>query len=202
MWSPDKYTRWTQTILHNLESAGSVGSRTADYIFKNSVKIFTINNTATNMWWRPKFGVKGLQIRNTLYVSKFIADKEANDPWALMLFVHETRHLEQGFRKAFSVYGELEAWQVGYNFYKTLPDHGYIRQFVEELLKIPLSHDKGALREAKNLINLDQNGGMSFMYEAKSVIKKERSFNDVYWINALPLNPLFSKKESPLQPRI
>lgn len=188
----DDYDGWAKNILQNLGIAGQEGTDTAGYIFANDVKIVTVDNTATNMWWKVKLGAKGLQIQNTLFVSRFIANKESNDPWALSLFVHETRHLGQGLRTAFSVYGEMEAWQVGFRVYKTFPNHGMVSQFVEELLGLPLSHDVSVLKQARNLINLDQNGGTSFMHQVKWVLSRDRSFNDIYWIYALPLNPLFS----------
>jgi hypothetical protein len=186
------YDDWSQHILQNLQTAGKEGVATTEYILDNKVKIVTIENNATNMWWRLKIGLHGLQIQNTLYVSRFIADKHPDDPWALMLFVHETRHLQQGFRTAFSVYGEMEAWQLGFRIYQTLPNHGPVSQFVEDLLKLPLCHDASVLKQAQQLINLDQNGGASFKEQIYSILKREKSFNDYYWIYALPLNPLFS----------
>ncbi len=193
----DNYDGWTRNTLLNLGDAGNAGVHTVDYILSNDVNIVTVDNNATNLWWKLKLGAKGLQIQNTLYVSRFLADKESNDSWLLMEFVHETRHLEQGLLTAFSVFGEMEAWQLGFNFYKSLPDHGYISRFVEQLLELPLSHDPAILKQARDLINQDQNGGSSFLNQVGSVLKKERSFNDVYWIYALPLNPLLPQKESP-----
>ena len=197
---PVLYDPWSTKLLQHLEASGPQGAYTAGYIRARGINIVTVENNATNIWWKVKLGLKGLLIQNTLYLSRFLANKESNDAWVLMSFVHETHHLEQGFRTAFSVFVELEAWQLGFRFYKTLPAHGYISQFVEDLLGLPLSHDPALLRQARQLINQDQNGGTTFSYQIKSVLSKERSINDVYWINALPLNPLFSGKESPLPP--
>jgi len=187
----DDYGGWTKNILENLNTTGKEGLSTAEYIFRNDVKVVTVDNNATNMWWKVKVTPTGLKIQNTLYVSRFIAGKEADDAWALMLFVHETRHMQQGFWTAFSVYGEMEAWQEGFRFYQSLPGHVYVSPFVEQLLALPLSHERDVLKQARDLINLDQNGGSSFFQQVGSVLKKERSFNDVYWIHALPLNPIF-----------
>jgi hypothetical protein len=187
----ENYDIWTQNVFQNLGAASKEGSDTVDFILQNSVGVVTVDTNATNLWWKVKFGSKGLQIQNTLYVSRFIASKESADPWALMEFVHETRHLQQGLWTAFSVYGEMEAWQLGFRFYKSLPNPGYLSPFVEQLLELPLSHDREVLKQARNLINLDQNGGSTFRQQVVSVLKRERSFNDVYWINALPLNPIF-----------
>jgi hypothetical protein len=194
------YDPWSTKLLQHLQASGPQGVHTAETIRSRGINIVTVDNNATNIWWKVRLGFKGLQIQNTLYLSRFLANKESNDAWVLMSFVHETRHLEQGFRTAFSVFGEMEAWQLGFRFYESLPDHGYLSPFVEDLLALPLSHDPAILRQARRLINLDQNGGTSFTYQIKSVLKKERSFSDVYWIYALPLNPLFSRKESPLPP--
>ncbi len=187
----DDYEGWTRELLVNLSAAGSEGAQTAAYIFQHDIKVIKVDNNATNMWWKLKWTLGGPKIQNILYVSKFIASKESSDAWALMLFVHETRHLQQGFWTAFSVYGEMEAWQLGFRFYQSLPGHGYIGPCVEQLLQLPLSHDRKIVKQARDLINQDQNGGSSFWQQVWSVIKRDRSFNDVYWIYALPLNPIF-----------
>ncbi len=191
MTTLDDYNGWAKEILQNLRTSGKEGADTAGYIFQNNVNVVRVDNNATNMWWKTKAGWKGPQIQKTLYVSRFIANKETSDAWALMLFVHETRHLQQGFWTAFSVFGEMEAWQVGFRFYKSLPNHGYVGPFVEQLLELPLSRESSVLRQARDLINQDQNGGTSFAHQVWSVLKGERSFNDVYWIHALPLRPIF-----------
>jgi hypothetical protein len=185
------YGAWEGSLLANLESAGPDGARTADYIKSKEIAILTVDNNATNIWWKWKIGWRGPYLENSLYISRFLADKHPNNPWLLSAFVHETRHLQQGFWTAFSVYGEMEAWQLGFNFYKTLPAHGPINQPVQDLLAIPLSHDRAVLKEARRLINLDQNNGAGFWHLVLSLIRKERAFNQIYWICALPLNPLF-----------
>ncbi len=191
MLTLDDYDGWTKNILVNLNTSGKEGVQTAGYLLQNDVKVVTVDNHATNMWWKVRWSLGGPRIENTLYVSRFIAGKESNDAWALMEFVHETRHMQQGFWTAFSVYGEMEAWQVGFRFYQSLPDHGYVGPCVEQLLELPLSHDRAILKQARDLINKDQNGGSSFGQQVWSVLKRERYFHDVYWIYALPLNPLF-----------
>jgi RHS repeat-associated protein len=181
------YSEWAMKVLSNLKAAGPVGVHTADYIIRNNVEISIVDNEATNLWWKIGLGPQGFQIQNTLYVSTYISNKSADDPWVLMEFVLETRHLEQGLPTALSVYGEMEAWQLGFNFYNTLPNHSSLSTFVSELLTLPLSHDESVLRQAQSLINQQENGGTSLLDQIIAAIKGK----SVYWIEALPLNPVF-----------
>ncbi len=61
----ENYDGWSKNILLNLGTAGEEGPLTADYIYHNDIKIVTVDNNATNMWWGVKLGPK-VQIRNTL----------------------------------------------------------------------------------------------------------------------------------------
>lgn len=187
---PD-YGPWERALLANLQSAGPDGARTADYLINNHVALVIVDNNATNLWWKPRLTWRGPRLQDALYISRHLASKPPNAPWLLAAIAHETRHLEQGFWTAFSVYGEMEAWQVGFNFYLTLPAHGPVSQPVLDLLALPLSHERAALRQAQRLINLDQNQGDTFGRLVLAMFRKERSFNRIYWISALPLNPLF-----------
>ncbi len=185
------YDPWAQQVLQTLQSGAPDGMYTANYILTKDVRITVFNKEATNLWWNVKFTFKGPQIENTLYVSPYINGLLADDPWVLMEFVHETRHLEQGFWTAFSVYGEFEAWQWGFRHYKACPNCQPVGQYIEDLLNLPLSHDKNTVKQAQNLINLYENGGGTFKDQAWAVLRKEKRFENIYWINALPLNPLF-----------
>jgi hypothetical protein len=196
------YDPWTGSLLQHLEATGPIGAATADYIHQNNIRVSIVDNNATNMWWKAYLTPLGLRIRPALYVSRFIANLSFADPWALMLFVHETVHLRQGFRTAMSVYGEMEAWQTGFRFYQTLPDCRPLSPPVQELLTLPLNHSTQVLRQARDLINQDQNGGMPFHRQVRSVLSKEKAFGSFYWINALPLNPFPSKETFSGSPRI
>ncbi len=92
----DDYDTWSKCILQNLIASGNEGPHTADYIFRNHVNIVIVDNDAKNLWWKVKISLRGLQLQNTLFVSRYIANMPPDDPWVLMEFVHETRHLEQG----------------------------------------------------------------------------------------------------------
>ena len=186
------YDPWSRNILQALQTSGKEASSTVDFILQNDIRIVIVDNNATNLWWKVKWTLHGPQIQNTLYVSRFIAGKESNDAWALMEFVHESHHLQQGFWTAFSVYGELDAWQLSFRFYLSLPDHPTVSPMVEQLLDLPLTHDRKTLKQAADLISLYENGNTSFLQQSGSVVTGKRCFNDIYWIYALPLNPLFS----------
>jgi|WetSurMetagenome_2_1015567.scaffolds.fasta_scaffold159893_2 hypothetical protein len=190
------YDPWSRQVLLALQSGGPDAARTAAYILANNVGIVIVDNDATNLWWKVKWSWKGPQIRQQLYVSRFIAGKPPSDAWVLMEFVHETRHLQQGFWTAFSVYGEFEAWQLGFRFYLARPDRAPVGQFIRDLLELPLTHEKAMVRQAQELINLYENGGTSFKEQVLSLLGKEKTFHGIYWIKALPLNPFFKKRGS------
>jgi hypothetical protein len=189
----DDFDTRSHCVLQNLIAFGNEGSHTVDYILHNHVNIVIVDNDARNLWWKVKISLRGLRLQNTLFVSRYIANMPPDDPWVLMEFVHETRHLEQGFWTAFSVYGEMEAWQLGFRFYKSLPNCQPLSDPIEKLLTLTLSHEVGILKEAQRLINEDQNEGTNFKEQLRSVVSKEKRFHQVYWIKALPLNPLLSK---------
>lgn len=74
-----------------------------------------------------------------------------DDPFVLCTAVHEVHHLRQGWLKALSVYGELEAWQIGFCFYHEITSKP-IDPRLAELLSLPVIYDRAVLRRARLLM--------------------------------------------------
>ncbi len=179
---------WVRAVLKNMLASGGDGKKKAGYILKHGIRFITKIKGANNAHWGSKFGWRGLVMDNTIHYPAAWEKKPEDDPWVLASFVHEAVHLEQGVRTALSVYGELQAWQVGFRYYLTLTKTGVSRE-IRELLNLKLSHERETLTQAKNLIIENQNYGMTGLQVIANIIKRKKKFSDIYWIYPLPLNP-------------
>ncbi len=136
---------WQDQLLTRLKQTGELGSETVSYILEKGVKMhFRQYSKSTGARW---FLFHQISL-NSRYYS---VETSLNDPKLLSLLVHEVHHLKQGPRVAFSVYGELDAWQVEYRFYKSIKP-GRLHPALEELLRLPLTYDKEVLRHVVNLM--------------------------------------------------
>jgi len=76
---------------------------------------------------------------------------DSTDPFVYSILIHEVRHLQQGFFTALSVYGELDAWQLGFRVYRDLTGQPFHPGLVE-LMSLPLNWDRSVLRRAQVLM--------------------------------------------------
>jgi hypothetical protein len=81
----------------------------------------------------------------------YSVDTKTDNPNMLSLLVHEVHHLRQGLLTALSVYGELDAWQVGFNFYQNMTG-SRLNPILQELLNLPLVFSRVVLRQASDLM--------------------------------------------------
>ena len=166
---------WRENLLTRLSQTGALGSEAVRYIREHGVRMsFRRYSKSTGARW---FLFKRISL-NSYYYS---AESSLDDPKILSLIVHEIHHLKQGWRTALSVYGELDAWQVEYRFYKRIHP-GKLHAAIEELLTLPLNYDRDNLRQAVKLMQA---------YAGKG-----------YHVNWLPLYPIqkeiaywFTRKE-------
>ncbi len=136
---------WESALLKKLAEKGDLGKESVDYILQYNVKLnFKKYSESTGARW---FLFKRITL-NTHYYS---TDTDLDDPKLLSLLVHEVHHLKQGTLTAFSVYGELDAWQVEHSFYKEIHPRKFSPAF-EELLALPLNYDRENLRHAAKLM--------------------------------------------------
>ena len=136
---------WKKDVLSKLAAIGGVGKETVDYIHQHGVRIsFSKYSESTGASWHL---FKKISL-NTRYYSY---NTNLNDPKFLSLFVHEVHHLKQGVVTALSVYGELDAWQVEYRFYKEIHP-AKLHPALEEMLTLPLNWDRDNLHHAAKLM--------------------------------------------------
>jgi hypothetical protein len=133
---------WTQALLQNL---AQVDGAAASYLQTRRVKIgFNKQSSSTAAIWTP-----GRRIY--LNAKYFSPETPPDDPRVLSLLIHEVRHLQQGFFTALSVYGELEAWQLGFRVEKALTGRTH-PPVIEEMLTLPLNRDREVLEHARRLM--------------------------------------------------
>ncbi|HIE24449.1 MAG TPA: hypothetical protein EYP74_00445 [Anaerolineales bacterium] len=157
---------WEEAILKKLVDTGDVGSESVEYIRRHKVKIsFGEFSKSTGAKWF-------LFQRIALNMRYFSMNTDLDDPALLSLLVHEVHHLKQGVFLALSVYGELDAWQVGYRFYKEIRPV-QLAPVLEEILTLPLNWERDNLRYAAKLMQ---------DYAGKG-----------YHINWLPLYPFYKE---------
>ena len=136
---------WKENVLSKLAKSSELGKESAEYIRQHNVKMkFKQYSKSTGARW---FLFQHITL-NTLYYSM---DTKLDDPSMLSLLVHEVHHLKQGALVALSVYGELDAWQVGYRFYQKMHPVK-LHSALEELLSLPLNYDRDNLRHAAKLM--------------------------------------------------
>jgi len=136
---------WQETLLEKLSDTGDLGKESADYIRNHNVRIaFKKYSKSTGARWLLFQRIT----LNTLYYS---FETKLDEPKLLSLFVHEVHHLKQGAIKAFSVYGELDAWQVEYRFYRKIRS-AKLHPAIEEILTLPLNYDRDNLRHSAKLM--------------------------------------------------
>ena len=133
---------WKEAVVQNLES---LNPDSVSFIRAHRVRIgFWKQGTHTSAIWAPGNWI----LFNPQY---FSIHTETNDARLQSVLVHEVCHLKQGFFTALSVYGELEAWQLGFQVYRHLTGLAYHPALVE-LMSLPLSWDRQVLGRAQALM--------------------------------------------------
>ncbi len=136
---------WHPTLLSNLLQLGESGKTAAEYLQNHKTRIgFRRARSSVGAFWTP-FGNIYLNSR------RYTFDNSLTDPYVLCLVLHETRHLQQGFFTALSVYGELEAWQLHFNAWQSMVDKP-VHPAISELLSLPLGWERASLLRARTLM--------------------------------------------------
>jgi hypothetical protein len=135
---------WTQSFCEYLEKTCEIGVQTAQFLRERGTPIsFEKDRPAVGAAWTIWRSIK----INTVHFTP----EKIDNPRLLSLVVHEVRHLQQGFFTALSVYGELDAWQLDFNFQKSLTGK-YPAPIIEELCALPLEFDRQVLIRARDLM--------------------------------------------------
>jgi len=133
-----------QQIYEELGKESELTTREVEYISRKKIHI---------RFSEQKFsGARWTLFKNILLNShSYSVSSDPSDPGLLSLVLHEIHHMRQGLITAMSVYGELDAWQVGYRFYQRLTGRT-LKDPLIQLLEIPLSWSRPNLVKAKQLM--------------------------------------------------
>ena len=138
---------WTMGLLSALDSCGEEGRVAADYLRLHKTRLgFRRVRSNVGAFWTPLGNIN----LNTIH---FSPETPFSDPRLLTLIVHEVCHLQQGWVVSLSVYGELEAWQLQYRFYRRLTG-SLLHPALTELLSLPLIWDRAVLGHARELMQV------------------------------------------------
>jgi len=139
---------WEKFLLDQVALTGADGRVAAEYLREKKVKIgFRRARSAVGAFW----SLSGNIFLNDRYYTK---KNDLTDPYLLSLVVHESRHLQQGIIKALSVYGELDAWQVGFRVFKEITGCYPAHPAVEELMTLTPGWDRHILQRARILMRM------------------------------------------------
>lgn len=147
-------------VLSQLSKNGRMGEETSSFIRTHNVRLKFRKQRHSAAAWT----LNGDILINSMGIFK---KNSSNNPYLLSLVVHETRHLQHGILTALSVYGELDAWQTGFRFYKKISSIP-LDPVLEIILLLPLNWSRVNLAKAANLM---------------------KEYSQLYRINLLPLYP-------------
>lgn len=137
---------WEGRLLDELERSSRAGAAAARFVRESSIQLAAHDQPTGARWtlgWKielhPRY-VKG----------------RIKGPYALSLVVHEVQHVKQGPLTALSVFGELEAWQVQFNYLMGLKGRKANvpgrTNLIDELLALQLGWDRSILSRARRLM--------------------------------------------------
>lgn len=139
-----KEALFQKNVFKELAKYGSTGLDSVAFMRQHRVKLkFRLQKNSGAAW------TLGGNI--LLNAQTYSTNSKPDNPGMLSLLVHEVHHLRQGFLTAFSVYGELDAWQVGFNFYQDMTGSP-LNPLLQELLQLPLNYSRVGLKDATRLM--------------------------------------------------
>jgi hypothetical protein len=150
-----------KSVFKELEKQGPLGLETETFMRQRKVSLKFRQQKNSGAAWTLTGNIH-LNARN------YSLETSPDNPGMLSLVVHEVHHLKQGLLTALSVYGELDAWQVGFNFYQELTG-SKLNPILAELLNLPLGFSRDILRKAASLM---------------------KAYSPGYRIDLLPLYPI------------
>lgn len=136
---------WEEKFLEAVASSSDEGREAVEYIraHKTIVGLKRARKSVGAFWTLA--GSAYLNIRH------FTRESSLVNPQAWTLLIHEVRHLQQGRLMAFSIYGELDAWQYQFRVLKKIIQRP-LSPLAEEILSLPLNMDRGNLQKARRLM--------------------------------------------------
>jgi hypothetical protein len=136
---------WKEGLLTAVERLGPEGASAAHYLRRHRTYIgfWKVRKHVGAFWTLP-----GTIHFNSIHYSY---QTELTNIGMLTLLIHEVKHLQQGFQLAFSVYGELEAWQLQFRLYYRFTG-AQPHPVIAELMTLPLVYDRAVLKKVVELM--------------------------------------------------
>ena len=138
---------WKEKLLEAVAGLGGEGRAASDFLRRRKTFIG---------FWRVRKNVGAFwTFLGTIHFNSFYysMNSDMTDVSLLTLLIHEVKHLQQGVILAFSVYGELEEWQMQFRLYHQLTGT-QPRPEIIELLALPLKLDREILKKAVHLMQV------------------------------------------------
>jgi hypothetical protein len=136
---------WQKKFLEAVSGSCNEGRQAVDYIRRHKTHIgLKRARKSVGAFWT---------LTRSAYLNSAHHSQEAAliSPHAWSLLIHEVRHLQQGWLMAFSIYGELDAWQYQFLVIKKITGK-QLAPKLEEILTLPLNMDRENLRHAQKLM--------------------------------------------------
>jgi hypothetical protein len=141
---PVDASAWSTSMLDHLASAGQDGVSAVNFIKSRNIKIGFSKQNATGAKW-------SLDGNIYLNANSYSLATPPTDAFMLNLVAHEALHLKQKLITALSVYGELEAWQLGFRIYHALGG-SIFSSALNELMSLPVGYDRDMLKKVRFLM--------------------------------------------------
>jgi hypothetical protein len=138
-------TRWQEEFLEAVSTCCDEGREAVEYIrtHRTRVGMRRARKSVGAFWTLAKSA--------HLNARHYTRESSLTNPHAWTLLIHEVRHLQQGIFTAFSIYGELDAWQYQYRVLKKLTGKP-LSTLQEEILSLPLNMERENLQRARELM--------------------------------------------------
>lgn len=141
-----EHNEWLEKYFDRVLQSSEEGREAVEYVLAHKTKVGI------------KRGRKSVgafcTITRSFYLNSihYTHETSLENPRAWALFIHEVRHLKQGFFTALSILGELEAWQIEFRVYKGIIGRPLV-PILEELLSLPPdTMDRAHLRRAREIM--------------------------------------------------
>jgi hypothetical protein len=148
------YLGWTERLLQNLDLFGPDASTAAAFIRQRKTRL-SIHDQPTGARWT---------VSGRIEIHPRYTQLSPDNPTVISLIIHEVRHLQQGPVTALSVFGELDAWQLQFNFLRSITGRYHYdppRDVVlQQLMQLPLNFDRAVLETARSV--MQQYAGKSY----------------------------------------
>jgi hypothetical protein len=143
-YSPAELTAWTDLVLDHLNTAGQEGAAAVSFIKNRKITIGFRKQKSTGAMW---------SLNGNIYLNanNYSLSTPPTHAFMLSLVAHEALHLKQGIVTALSVYGELEAWQLGFRIYQTLGGK-IVSSALNELMGLQVRYDRDMLKKVRFLM--------------------------------------------------